>query len=193
MASPFRALGAVAHASYCSRVFAPSLRHVPNIATRTVASSLTSTRALARQWQRGYADEAAPKRVGKVRRTFRWLWRLTYLSILGGAGYVVYMVWLDRHPEEQSPPDPSKKTLVILGLCKIDASNWPLLTRSRYWMGLGIPPEEARHRELQCGRGLPAELLPLHSSSPIMHHRHHRAPLHHGAYPDDSAAQESTG
>jgi len=40
---------------------------------------------------------------------------LTYLSILGGTGYVGYLVYADRHPDEQYEPDPSKKTLVILG------------------------------------------------------------------------------
>ncbi len=45
----------------------------------------------------------------------RWTWRLTYLSIIGGIAYVSYGVYLDRHPTPQADPDPSKKTLVILG------------------------------------------------------------------------------
>ena len=61
------------------------------------------------------AAVVAPKRTGRIRGTFRWLWRLTYLSTLGGMGYVGYMVWLDRHPAEQLEPDPNKKTLVVLG------------------------------------------------------------------------------
>jgi NADH:ubiquinone reductase (non-electrogenic) len=45
----------------------------------------------------------------------RWLWRLSYLSLLGGVGYIGYTIYLDRHPEPQIEADPTKKTLVILG------------------------------------------------------------------------------
>jgi NADH:ubiquinone reductase (non-electrogenic) len=45
----------------------------------------------------------------------RWIWRLTYLSFLGGLVYVGYRVYEDRHLEPQTEPDPNKKTLVILG------------------------------------------------------------------------------
>jgi NADH:ubiquinone reductase (non-electrogenic) len=46
----------------------------------------------------------------------RWTWRLTYLSALAGVGYIGYGVYQDRYPEDQVDPDPSKKTLVILGI-----------------------------------------------------------------------------
>lgn len=70
-----------------------------------------------RQLQRQYSDAPAPppKKPGKFRRTLRWTWRLTYLSVLGTIAYVSYEVWESRHPESQIAPDPSKKTLVILG------------------------------------------------------------------------------
>lgn len=87
--------------------------------TQRPAASLTfaESRPVFRQFRRGYAaDATAPiKKPGKIRFAFRWLWRLTYISVLGGVGYVGYMVWLDRHPAEQKEPDPNKKTLVILG------------------------------------------------------------------------------
>ncbi len=73
-------------------------------------------RPVSRQFQRSYADAAAPKKKpGKIRRTFRWFRRLTYLSILGLVGAVAYDGYKDRHPDEQYTPDSSKKTLVILG------------------------------------------------------------------------------
>jgi NADH:ubiquinone reductase (non-electrogenic) len=74
-------------------------------------------RPIARQIQRQYSESSAPppKKAGKIRRTFRWTWRLFYLSVLGTLAYVSYEVWNIRHPEPQVNPDPSKKTLVILG------------------------------------------------------------------------------
>ncbi|KAF4119746.1 NADH:ubiquinone reductase (non-electrogenic) [Geosmithia morbida] len=72
-------------------------------------------------FRRSYADEApkptaAPKKqAGKVRRTLRWIWRLTYLSALGLVGYTGYVIYLDHNPAPQLPRDPTKKTLVILG------------------------------------------------------------------------------
>lgn len=46
---------------------------------------------------------------------FRWTWRLAYLSVLGGIGYVGYVIYQDRHPDPQKEADPNKKTLVVLG------------------------------------------------------------------------------
>lgn len=66
-------------------------------------------------FRRAYSDEAPKPRPGKLRRTFRWIWRLTYLSVLGALGYTAYVIYDDRHPGEQYQPDPSKKTLVVLG------------------------------------------------------------------------------
>ncbi|KAI9742092.1 MAG: NADH:ubiquinone oxidoreductase [Cirrosporium novae-zelandiae] len=67
---------------------------------------------------RSYADSAALKPTPKPKkrfRTLRWMWRLTYISALGGIAYAGYGVYLSRHPVHQLDPDPSKKTLVILG------------------------------------------------------------------------------
>jgi NADH:ubiquinone reductase (non-electrogenic) len=58
----------------------------------------------------------APKPAPKKRfRFLRWSWRLTYLSAIAGAVYASYGIWEMRNPSDQPPPDPSKKTLVVLG------------------------------------------------------------------------------
>ncbi|KOS21187.1 External alternative NADH-ubiquinone oxidoreductase [Escovopsis weberi] len=81
----------------------------------SVAMKLPATGRVA--FRRAYADEApgSKPRPGKIRRTLRFAWRLGYLSALGLIGYTGYTIYQDRHPEEQFQPDPSKKTLVILG------------------------------------------------------------------------------
>jgi NADH:ubiquinone reductase (non-electrogenic) len=40
---------------------------------------------------------------------------LTYISALGGIGWFAYHIYDLRHPTDQFEPDPSKKTLIILG------------------------------------------------------------------------------
>jgi NADH:ubiquinone reductase (non-electrogenic) len=60
------------------------------------------------------------------------------LSALGGTGYLVYNVWSLKRPNEQFDPDPSKKTLVILGtgwgsvalLKKLDTENYNVVVVS---------------------------------------------------------------
>lgn len=60
------------------------------------------------------------------------------LGLLGGTGYLGYSIYLLRHPEEQLEPDPSKKTLVILGsgwgsvslLKKLDTENYNVVVIS---------------------------------------------------------------
>lgn len=54
----------------------------------------------------------------KPKRRFRALritWRLTQIAALAGLGYMGYSIWEMRNPGDQPLPDPSKKTLVILG------------------------------------------------------------------------------
>lgn len=90
----------------------------PAIPLPSAILSKVQKQPISRQFQRSYAD-AAPqppkKKPGKIRRTFRWARRLTYLSILGLVGAVAYDGYKDRYPDEQYTPDPNKKTLVILG------------------------------------------------------------------------------
>jgi len=98
---------------------------------------------------RGYADKApsaslSPQPVKKrsiFRTTLRWTWRLMYISAIGGLAWVGYGIFEMRHPPDQLPPDPSKKTLVILGMfamigIRLEANNY------RYWMGLSLAFEE---------------------------------------------------
>jgi len=122
MATSSRALVRLAapHLRGAGRQFlSTSSRQSLTAPTRTTVHNVHNrVRPVARQLQRHYADApasgAAPKKPRRF-RTLRWIWRLTYLSVLGGIGYVGYGVYLDRHPGPQSQPDPSKKTLVILG------------------------------------------------------------------------------
>lgn len=146
--------------SVASRILAPSTRSLTTTpSSRPLAAG--SIRPIARQFQRQYSESSAPpppKKPGKIRRTFRWTWRLFYLSVLGTLAYVSYEVWDIRHPEPQVNPDPSKKTLVILGklISRHASVNGPRnasLTLSpprflRHRLGICCSPQEARHREL---------------------------------------------
>ena len=60
-------------------------------------------------------SSGAPKPKPKRFRLLRWTWRLTQLSAIAGLGYVGYGIYETRNPADQPPPDPSKKTLVVLG------------------------------------------------------------------------------
>ncbi|PKS13311.1 hypothetical protein jhhlp_000082 [Lomentospora prolificans] len=108
-----------------------------NLRRPSAASNALKFQALTKQSARPYSSDAT-KKPGAIRLTFRWLWRLTYLSALGYVGYVGYMVYQDKHPPAQSPPDPTKKTLVILGtgwgsvslLKKLDTANYNVIVIS---------------------------------------------------------------
>ena len=112
-----------------------------NSSLRTIARpSRLNKSALQQNFRRTYADAPAanlsPEPRPKRRfRFFRWTWRLTYLSAIGGTGYFTYQIWQLRHPDDQFEPDPSKKTLVILGtgwgsvslLKKLDTENYNVI------------------------------------------------------------------
>ncbi|CAG8957195.1 hypothetical protein HYFRA_00009396 [Hymenoscyphus fraxineus] len=94
---------------------------------------------LQKSFRRAYADVApAPAKNPKRFRYFKFLWRVTYLSMIAGVAYLGYGVWELRHPEEQFEPDPNKKNLVILGtgwgavslLKKLDTSNYNVIVIS---------------------------------------------------------------
>lgn len=74
-------------------------------------------------FRRHYADEAPKPKPGRLRKTFKWIWRATYLSVGGLLAVTGYIIYLDRNPEQQFEADPSKKTLVVLGE---QALAWPL-------------------------------------------------------------------
>ncbi|KAK2604872.1 hypothetical protein N8I77_007765 [Diaporthe amygdali] len=122
-----------------SRILTSSTRSLATApSSRPLAAG--SIRPITRQFQRQYSESSAPppKKPGKIRRTFRWTWRLVYLSVLGSLAYVSYEVWDIRHPLPQITPDPSKKTLVILGtgwgsvalLKKLDTENYNVVVIS---------------------------------------------------------------
>ncbi|QUC23645.1 uncharacterized protein UV8b_07886 [Ustilaginoidea virens] len=145
MASSSRALATVGLSSRLtnpvgasSRAYSTVIRnHALRAATRPSATmKLAATGRIA--FRRAYADEAPKPRPGKLRRTLRWAWRLTYLSAAGIVGYTCYVVYQDRHPEPQYEADPTKKTLVILGtgwgsvalLKKLDTENYNVVVVS---------------------------------------------------------------
>lgn len=93
------------------------------------------TATLQRSFRRSYADAIPPKPRRRIRTFFRWTWRLTYLSAIGGIGYLAYTIYEMRRPTEQIEADPSKKTLVILGMPARDDYGLQPLTCYRHWMG----------------------------------------------------------
>ena len=103
-------------------------------------------------FRRLYANEApqaslSPQPPKKKRAGFfRWTWRFTYLSFLAGVGYVGYGVYQVRHPADQQEPDPTKKTLVVLGKRAFSyVHRCQPLTTLRHWVGLCLAPQETRH------------------------------------------------
>lgn len=51
----------------------------------------------------------------KPRNRIRTFARTVLVIVLSASGYIVYRAYTDRHPQAQMPPDPSKKTIVVLG------------------------------------------------------------------------------
>ncbi|CAI7623702.1 unnamed protein product [Penicillium bialowiezense] len=111
------------------------------LALRAKALSPVS-QSVSRVARRTYADAApTPSPAPKPKKRFRvlrWAWRLTWLSAIALTGTVAYSIIELRSPPDQSPPDPSKKTLVILGtgwgsvslLKKLDTENYNVIVVS---------------------------------------------------------------
>src|SRR5579862_1180067 len=89
------------------RAFVTRARPLPSALTR---SSLRAQQS----FRRSLADAAAPAKRKRF-PFFRWAWRLTYISVIGGVGLLAFQIYELRHPSEQREPDPNKKTLVVLG------------------------------------------------------------------------------
>ncbi|KAK9471848.1 uncharacterized protein V1510DRAFT_419172 [Dipodascopsis tothii] len=112
-------------------------------ATRTLARP-SRLGAVATRGARAYAavppvEPAGPS--GEPKKKFRvgkFLWRLTYSSAALGLGLLAYEIYDGRHPVEQAPADPTKKTLVVLGsgwgsvsfLKKVDTENYNVIVVS---------------------------------------------------------------
>ncbi|KKK19426.1 hypothetical protein P175DRAFT_0432853 [Aspergillus ochraceoroseus IBT 24754] len=121
-----------------------------SLSTRSQFQALRSTQSLRssglsqRPARRAYSDVApapAPAPAPKPRKRFRflrWTWRLTLLASVGMVGTLAYSIYDSRHPIEQIEPDPTKKTLVILGtgwgsvslLKKLDTENYNVVVIS---------------------------------------------------------------
>lgn len=109
--------------SRCARVpVLPTLQRpittLPSNTRRILTSQIPALRST---FRRSYADQApqailspAPKPKRRF-RVLRFLWRLTYGSLIVGAVYLGYTIYDLQTPSDQFDPDPSKKTLVILG------------------------------------------------------------------------------
>lgn len=85
----------------------------------------TVQRQIARpQFRRAYASEAAPvaKPPKKKLRFVKYAWRGTYTLAIAGTVWLAYSIYETRFPKEQIEPDPTKKTLVILGMSSFSLS-----------------------------------------------------------------------
>lgn len=104
-----------------SKMVSPSTMQLSSLSRRSLTtrpnlrSALPVRSALARQSRRAYADAAPSQPKKKGFRFLRWTWRLTWLTGIALSGTLAYSIYDLRHPIEQVEPDPSKKTLVILG------------------------------------------------------------------------------
>ncbi|KAK9462189.1 pyridine nucleotide-disulfide oxidoreductase-domain-containing protein [Lipomyces oligophaga] len=106
----------------------------------------TADSSIISSFRRAYATESgpspSPKQSAPSSSKFKlfglYLWRLTYGSAILGVAYVGYALYDSRHPYDQMPPDPSKKTLVVLGsgwgavslLKKLDTENYNVIVVS---------------------------------------------------------------
>ena len=151
------------------------------------------TSNLQQSFRRSYAETLSPTTKRRGRGIFRWTWRLTYFSAIGGIGWLGYSIYTLRTPHEQFNPDPSKKTLVVLGMHGRLALALHPLTIFRYWLGLRVSPKETGHRKLQCHCHLSAKLLPVHPTSAIMYYGDDRTSIYNGANSEYLAPQESHG
>lgn len=104
--------------------------------TRPLSSSrLLLNQASASEQQQQQQQEQKAKKGFPFLKT---LWRVTYGSLIAATALTAYSIYDTRHPADQPMPDPSKKTLVILGtgwgsvslLKKIDASQYNIVVVS---------------------------------------------------------------
>jgi NADH:ubiquinone reductase (non-electrogenic) len=115
-----RALASIAPATSFKRAYTVAQRQsafqspVRSAIKSSHESSILQRLNASGQFRRVHA-ELSPKPPKKKAGFFRWLLRLTYLGVIGGVVYTGYGIYQNRHPIEQQAPDPSKKTLVVLG------------------------------------------------------------------------------
>jgi NADH:ubiquinone reductase (non-electrogenic) len=107
---PFAAANLLSQAQLAGRRAYTTQR--PSLIASPVQSQI-ALRQSVRQQSSLTPDKQQVKRGGF--RVLRWTWRLTWVSALAGLAYVGYGIYETRNPVDQPPPDPSKKTLVVLG------------------------------------------------------------------------------
>jgi NADH:ubiquinone reductase (non-electrogenic) len=74
-------------------------------------------RQASRRWESTDTKLPMPKKKPSGFKTFaRWTWRLIWIPAVGAVVYGFYGLHAMRNPNDQEPPDPSKKTLVVLGM-----------------------------------------------------------------------------
>lgn len=99
--------------SFATAPKAPLLRSEPKRAVQIPRQSIQQA------FRRGYAEVSPETQRVVKKRTwgfFKWTWRLTYVSAIGGLAYMGFGIYQNRTPAEQEDPDPNKKTLVVLGM-----------------------------------------------------------------------------
>ncbi|KAL7268867.1 NADH:ubiquinone oxidoreductase, partial [Rhizina undulata] len=123
------------------RPFPGALKSSRFILPRQALRPSIERQAVQAAFRRNYAS-APESQLGKTpRKGFRWLryiWRATWVSMMLGGSVLAYSIYKTRFPPDQIQPDPSKKTLVILGtgwgsvalLKKLDTENYNVIVIS---------------------------------------------------------------
>lgn len=118
----------------CAKSITSTVRTTPKRAT-IIASASRNFSQSARRCDQHLPPkiELSPTPIKKKRTSIlRWAWRLIKYSAFGAVAYIGYGIWVSRNPADQFEPDPSKKTLVVLGtgwgsvslLKKLDTENY---------------------------------------------------------------------
>ncbi|CCC08390.1 unnamed protein product [Sordaria macrospora k-hell] len=120
MASTSRALGRLSAPSMgVARLQTQAISRLLSSAPRRALISESRQVAVTQQIRRAHTETTpALPEPPKERRRFRklrWLWRAPLLASLAGIAYVGWGIYEERNPGPQVEPDPSKKTLVVLG------------------------------------------------------------------------------
>ncbi|KAK3953348.1 hypothetical protein QBC32DRAFT_210356 [Pseudoneurospora amorphoporcata] len=143
MASTSRALGRLSAPSMgVTRLQTQAVSRLLSSAPRRALISESRQVAVSQQIRRAHTETTpALPEPPKERRRFRklrWLWRAPLVASLAGIAYIGWGVYEERNPGPQVEPDPSKKTLVVLGtgwgsvslLKKLDAEHYNVIVIS---------------------------------------------------------------
>ncbi|KAJ4398486.1 NADH:ubiquinone oxidoreductase [Neurospora sp. IMI 360204] len=120
MASTSRALGRLSAPSMgVARLQTQAVSRLLSSAPRRALISESRQVAVTQQIRRAHTETTPPlpepPKERRRFRTLRWLWKAPLLASLAGIAYVGWGVYEERNPGPQVEPDPSKKTLVVLG------------------------------------------------------------------------------